>query len=64
MPKVLLNYPFFPLTYIFIAYTGYVTIFMFGGCDGFYFEFCAHLSALFEVLQAEIESMFRPYTGE
>nr|ADK48189.1 odorant receptor 10a [Drosophila melanogaster]ADK48240.1 odorant receptor 10a [Drosophila melanogaster] len=62
MPKVLLNYPFFPLTYIFIAYTGYVTIFMFGGCDGFYFEFCAHLSALFEVLQAEIESMFRPYT--
>ncbi|XP_039498076.1 odorant receptor 10a [Drosophila santomea] len=61
MPNVLLSSPFFPLTYIFIAYTGYVTIFMFGGCDGFYFEFCAHLSALFEVLQAEIESIFTPY---
>ncbi|EDV46051.1 odorant receptor 10a [Drosophila erecta] len=62
MPQVLLSSPFFPLTYIFTAYTGYVTIFMFGGCDGFYFEFCAHLSALFEVLQAEIESIFRPYS--
>ncbi|XP_065724051.1 odorant receptor 10a isoform X2 [Drosophila suzukii] len=61
MPAVLLQSPFFPLTYIFIAYTGYVTIFMFGGCDGFYFEFCAHLSALFEVLQSEIRSIFKPY---
>ncbi|XP_017084727.1 odorant receptor 10a [Drosophila eugracilis] len=61
MPRVLLSSPFFPLTYIFIAYTGYVTIFMFGGCDGFYFEFCAHLSSLFEVLQAEIRSIFKPY---
>ncbi|KAH8288090.1 hypothetical protein KR054_000403 [Drosophila jambulina] len=61
MPSVLLKSPFFPLTYIFIAYTGYVTIFMFGGCDGFYFEFCAHISALFEVLQAEIRAIFKPY---
>ncbi|XP_016986888.1 odorant receptor 10a [Drosophila rhopaloa] len=61
MPSVLMRSPFFPLTYIFIAYTGYVTIFMFGGCDGFYFEFCVHLSSLFEVLQAEIRSIFRPY---
>ncbi|KAH8376000.1 hypothetical protein KR200_011673 [Drosophila serrata] len=61
MPPVLLRSPFFPLTYIFIAYTGYVTIFMFGGCDGFYFEFCAHISALFEVLQAEIQAVFKPY---
>ncbi|KAH8301343.1 hypothetical protein KR059_000539 [Drosophila kikkawai] len=61
MPPVLLKSPFFPLTYIFIAYTGYVTIFMFGGADGFYFEFCSHISALFEVLQAEIRAIFRPY---
>ncbi|KAH8256531.1 hypothetical protein KR038_000732 [Drosophila bunnanda] len=64
MPPVLLRSPFFPATYIFIAYTGYVTIFMFGGCDGFYFEFCAHISALFEVLQAEIQAIFRPYKGD
>ncbi|XP_017156108.1 odorant receptor 10a [Drosophila miranda] len=61
MPKVLLAAPFFPLTYAFIAYTGYVTIFMFGGCDGFYFEFCAHISSLFQSLQEEIRSIFRPY---
>ncbi|KAH8235445.1 hypothetical protein KR032_000362, partial [Drosophila birchii] len=64
MPPVLLKSPFFPLTYIFIAYTGYVTIFMFGGCDGFYFEFCAHISALFEVLQAEIQAIFKPYKDQ
>ncbi|XP_017045485.1 odorant receptor 10a [Drosophila ficusphila] len=61
MPEVLLRSPFFPLTYVFIAYTGYVTIFMFGGCDGFYFEFCVHLSSLLEVLQSEIRSVFKPY---
>ncbi|KAH8408823.1 hypothetical protein KR009_001065, partial [Drosophila setifemur] len=61
MPKVLLTSYFFPITYVFIAYTGYVTVFMFGGCDGFYFEFCAHLSALFEVLQSEILAIFKPY---
>ncbi|XP_068141290.1 odorant receptor 10a [Drosophila tropicalis] len=61
MPECLLQAPWFPLTYIFTAYTGYVTIFMFGGSDGFYFEFCSHISSLFKALQAEIRSIFRPY---
>ncbi|XP_034671364.1 odorant receptor 10a [Drosophila subobscura] len=61
MPEVLLRSPFFPLTYAFIAYTGYVTIFMFGGCDGFYFEFCAHISSLFQSLQEEMRATFQPY---
>ncbi|EDV35057.2 uncharacterized protein Dana_GF22395 [Drosophila ananassae] len=61
MPSFLLKSPFFPFTYLFTAYTGYVTIFMFGGCDGFYFEFCSHISALFEILQSETKALFKPY---
>ncbi|XP_017088375.2 odorant receptor 10a isoform X1 [Drosophila bipectinata] len=61
MPPFLLKSPFFPFTYLFTAYTGYVTIFMFGGCDGFYFEFCSHVSALFEILQSETKAIFKPY---
>ncbi|TDG40609.1 hypothetical protein AWZ03_012970 [Drosophila navojoa] len=63
MPNWLLHAPFYPLTFIFIAYTGYVTIFMFGGCDAFYFEFCVNIATLFEFLQADIHTLFRPYRG-
>ncbi|XP_030380794.1 odorant receptor 10a [Scaptodrosophila lebanonensis] len=61
MPRLMLQSPFFPLTYMFIAYTGYVTIFMFGGCDAFYFEFCTHTAALFKSLQADLRGLFQPY---
>ncbi|XP_030567035.1 odorant receptor 10a isoform X2 [Drosophila novamexicana] len=63
MPRWLLHAPYFPLTYMFIAYTGYVTIFMFGGCDAFYFEFCVHTATLFNFLQADTRALFRPYKG-
>ncbi|XP_043867391.1 odorant receptor 10a isoform X3 [Drosophila mojavensis] len=61
MPEWLLHAPFYPLTFIFIAYTGYVTIFMFGGCDAFYFEFCVNIATLFDFLQADIHTLFQPY---
>ncbi|XP_065367596.1 odorant receptor 10a [Calliphora vicina] len=58
MPSILLRAPFFPLAYIFTAYTGFLTIFMFAGCDAFYFEFCSHIAALLKMLQADIVSLF------
>ncbi|KAH8400571.1 hypothetical protein KR222_007108, partial [Zaprionus bogoriensis] len=64
MPHFLLQAPFFPVTFVFIAYTGYVTIFMFGGCDAFYFEFCVNTGTLFKSLAADIRALFRPYQGE
>ncbi|XP_017869577.1 PREDICTED: LOW QUALITY PROTEIN: odorant receptor 10a [Drosophila arizonae] len=64
MPEWLLHAPFYPLTFIFIAYTGYVTIFMFGGCDAFYFEFCVNIATLFDFLQADIHTLFQPYKGK
>ncbi|EDV99835.1 odorant receptor 10a [Drosophila grimshawi] len=63
MPSFLLHAPLFPVTYIFIAYTGYVTIFMFGGCDTFYFEFCVHIATLCNFLEVDIRALFRPYDG-
>ncbi|KAL7744953.1 hypothetical protein ACLKA6_007224 [Drosophila palustris] len=61
MPNFLLHSPYFPATYVFIAYTGFVTVFMFGGCDAFYFEFCVHISTLFKFLQADTRALFRQY---
>ncbi|KAH8271148.1 hypothetical protein KR018_007444 [Drosophila ironensis] len=61
LPKFLLEMPFFPFTFIFNAYSGYVTIFLFSGCDGYYFEFCSHIADLFEVQQSEARAMFEPY---
>lgn len=61
MPSWLFNAPYFPLTYVFIAYTGYVTIFMFGGCDAFYFEFCVNIATLLNFLQSDLRTLFRPY---
>lgn len=63
MPELLVHAPLFPITYIFIAYTGYITIFMFGGCDAFYFEFCVHIGTLFKTLQADLRALFSPFTG-
>ncbi|XP_036230360.2 odorant receptor 10a [Bactrocera oleae] len=57
MPSFLLHAPYFPLTYIFTAYTGYITIFMYGGCDAFYFEFCSNTAALLELLQNDLKSI-------
>nr|QKN21020.1 odorant receptor [Bactrocera correcta] len=59
MPSFLLHAPYFPLTYIFTAYTGYITIFMYGGCDAFYFEFCSNTAALLELLQKDLESIIK-----
>ncbi|KAH8304752.1 hypothetical protein KR044_008490 [Drosophila immigrans] len=61
MPRFLLSMPFFPATFIFSAYTGYITIFMFGGCDAFYFEFCVHIGTLFKSLQVDTRALFQPY---
>lgn len=63
MPEVLVHAPLFPITYIFIAYTGYITIFMFGGCDAFYFEFCVHIGTLFKTLQADLRALYSPFIG-
>nr|QKN21469.1 odorant receptor [Zeugodacus tau] len=57
MPPFLLRAPYFPLTYIFTAYTGYITIFMYGGCDAFYYEFCSNTAALLELLQNDLKSI-------
>ncbi|XP_067633448.1 odorant receptor 10a [Eurosta solidaginis] len=57
MPSFVLSAPYFPLTYLFTAYTGYITIFMYGGCDAFYFEFCSNISALLKLLQEDLKSM-------
>ncbi|XP_034476370.1 odorant receptor 10a [Drosophila innubila] len=61
MPSFLLLSPYFPATYIFIAYTGYITVFMFGGCDAFYFEFCVHIGTLFKSLQEDTRALFRQH---
>ncbi|XP_037811487.1 odorant receptor 10a [Lucilia sericata] len=58
MPRILLHAPLFPLAYIFTAYTGFITIFIFSGCDAFYFEFCSHIASLLQMLQSDIESLF------
>ncbi|XP_012160723.1 odorant receptor 10a [Ceratitis capitata] len=57
MPAFLLRAPYFPFTYIFTAYTGYITIFMYGGCDAFYFEFCSNAAALLKLLQEDLKSI-------
>lgn len=64
MPKLLLTGPFYPFTFIFIAYTGYITIFMFGGCDAFYFEFCVNIGTLFKSLQTDLVALFEPFMGK
>ncbi|KAM7341922.1 odorant receptor 10a [Cochliomyia hominivorax] len=61
LPYSLLHGPLFPLAYIFTAYTGYLTIFMFAGCDAFYFEFCSHIAALLQMLQSDIEALFAKF---
>ncbi|XP_054740239.1 odorant receptor 10a [Anastrepha obliqua] len=55
MPAFLLRSPYFPFTYLFTAYTGYITIFMYGGCDAFYFEFCSNTAALLKLLQEDLK---------
>ncbi|XP_036333231.1 odorant receptor 10a [Rhagoletis pomonella] len=57
MPAFLLHAPYYPLTYIFTAYTGYITIFMYSGCDAFYFEFCSNTAALLKLLQEDLKSI-------
>ncbi|XP_060664965.1 odorant receptor 10a [Drosophila nasuta] len=61
MPSFLLSWPYLPVMFIFSAYTGYITIFMFGGCDAFYFEFCVHIGTLFKSLQVDTRALFKPY---
>ncbi|ALC49435.1 Or10a [Drosophila busckii] len=61
MPQFLLGAPFFPLTYVFSGYTAYTTIFMFAGCDGFYFEYCVHMATLFQSMECDLRAYFKPY---
>ncbi|XP_037943081.1 odorant receptor 10a-like [Teleopsis dalmanni] len=58
LPAGLLNFPYFPLSYIFTAYTAYVTVFMFSGCDSFYYESCSNFALLLKILQEDIKIVF------
>ncbi|KAH8387793.1 hypothetical protein KR093_009481 [Drosophila rubida] len=64
VPSVLLRSPYLLPTFVLSAYTGYITIFMFGGCDAYYFEFCVHTGTLFKSLQQDVQALFQPYEGE
>ncbi|XP_005178484.1 odorant receptor 10a [Musca domestica] len=64
MPKFLLEGPLYPLAYIFTAYTGYVTIFTFGGSDALYFEYCTHIATLLKMLQTDVKLLFRKFEGK
>lgn len=64
MPKILLHGYFYPITFIFIAYTGYVTVYMFAGSDGFYFEFCVNVGSLFKALEKDLVVLFEPFMGK
>lgn len=64
MPNMLLQGYFYPITFIFIAYTGYITIYMFAGSDGFYFEFCVNVGTLFRALETDLVALFEPFMGE
>ncbi|XP_059226048.1 odorant receptor 10a [Stomoxys calcitrans] len=61
MPPVFVHGLLYPLGYLFTAYTGYVTIFMFGGCDALYFEYCAHIAALLKMLQVDVKLLFAKF---
>ncbi|XP_075166964.1 odorant receptor 10a [Haematobia irritans] len=61
MPYILQHGILYPLGYIFTAYTGYVTIFMFGGCDALYFEYCTHIATLLRMLQIDVKLLFKRY---
>nr|AOE48072.1 putative odorant receptor OR6 [Scaeva pyrastri] len=58
LPDVLTHYPVYPLTYISMSYSGVMTVFTFCGVDGCFVGLCFYISALFRMIQYDIQELF------
>ncbi|XP_053960642.1 odorant receptor 22c [Anastrepha ludens] len=58
LPEMLVNFPYYPATYLMLTLSGAMTVLSFSAADGFFLCSCMYTSALFRMLKHDIRDAF------